>query len=438
MRMPPLSALMLLLAPVAARADGPTYHQDVAPLLRRHCSACHHPAGSAPFSLLSYEQAARWAASIKERVRDRRMPPWLPAGGLPLRDERRLSAAEIATLSAWVDARAPAGAAVEQRLVAATESWPLGTPDLVLAPAQPFHLAADGPDIFRCFALPTGLQEERWVVGYDIQPANPRIVHHVVNFFDTTGAARSLEQRQPAPGADRGAGYTVDMGTGFAAEDPARFGQLGTWAPGQRPQLLPAGAGYRLPGRADLVMQVHYHRDGRAADDRTRIGLYFAKGPVAQPWQTLYVSGLRRHQFLPAGAPRIVTRGSTLIQTDCILHSLMPHMHLLGSSLRVTLTPPAGAPQLLLDVPRWDYRWQETYWFRDPIRVAAGSVIEIEGVFDNSALNPSNPNRPPRLVLYGTQATDEMLYVYFGATSTREPWQPIRFEPRLPAVVSGE
>jgi len=92
----------------------------------------------------------------------------------------------------------------------------------------------------------------------------------------------------------------------------------------------------------------------------------------------------------------------------------------------VTMTPPGGKPQLLIDIPQWDYRWQETYWFKEPIRVKAGTKLEVKAVYDNSEANPYNPTRPPRDVSYGEETTDEMCFVFLGATSAETPSKRIK------------
>jgi hypothetical protein len=97
----------------------------------------------------------------------------------------------------------------------------------------------------------------------------------------------------------------------------------------------------------------------------------------------------------------------------------MPHMHLLGKEVKVTLTPPDGKPLTLVAIKDWDYNWQETYFFKEPIAVKAGTVLETDAVFDNSDQNPSNPNHPPRTVTYGEQTTNEMCFTFFGATADR-------------------
>jgi hypothetical protein len=170
-------------------------------------------------------------------------------------------------------------------------------------------------------------------------------------------------------------------------------------------------------------MQLHYHRNGRLEKDRTKIGLYFAKNPVERPLLGLVVPGAFKMDkkndglgYIPAGERNFVARGSWYALEDCTIHMLMPHMHLLGKSVKMTMTPPGGKTEVLIDIPEWDYNWQEVYFLKVPMKVAAGTRFEIEAVFDNSATNPKNPHDPPIDVRFGEQTTDEMLFGMFGAT----------------------
>jgi peroxiredoxin len=417
-------------------AGAVTFYKDVAPILNNHCVVCHRPGETGPFSLITYNQARRWASDIKEYTASRQMPPWMPAGGLPLRGERKLVAEDIAKLAAWADAGAPEGDPREApQAPSFGDGWRNGKPDLILTPDTSFHLAGTGHDLFRVFVIPTGLTENKWVVGYDVKPGNPRVVHHTLNFFDGTGQARELEKKQREKDlslkpADHGPGYNVAMGVGFVVPPSPptapKFGGIGGWAPGQTPQFLPKGAGWLLPKDSDFLIQTHYHRNGQDSDDRTQIGLYFAKEPVDLPWQTVIVQGLKTWEKIPAGKTDYVARGSVYFHTDAVVHSVIPHMHLLGKAVTVTMTPAGGKPVVLLDIPVWDYRWQETYWFKEPINVKAGTKLEIRATFDNSEGNANNPSKPPREVSYGEQTTDEMLFGFFGVTSAVKPSQRVR------------
>ena len=97
------------------------------------------------------------------------------------------------------------------------------------------------------------------------------------------------------------------------------------------------------------------------------------------------------------------------------------------------MTPPDGAPKLLIDIRDWDYNWQESYWLAEPLFVKAGTRFDIEGVFDNSAKNPNNPNNPPKAVSFGEETTNEMLFGFFGVTPAgKERVRMSRTEPKKP------
>ncbi|HJZ89388.1 MAG TPA: hypothetical protein VKE40_00855, partial [Gemmataceae bacterium] len=172
------------------------------------------------------------------------------------------------------------------------------------------------------------------------------------------------------------------------------------------------------PKGADVILQVHYHRNGKPEKDRTKIGLYFAKKPVERPYQTL-VLGPRNPLFLniPAGKEDHKIEGTIYLHSDCTMHSVMPHMHLIGKSIKVTMTPPGGEPTTLVEIKEWDYNWQETYWFKEPLKLKAGTRLDVEGIYDNSSKNPNNPRNPPAVVLFGEQTTNEMLFGFMGVTS---------------------
>jgi hypothetical protein len=263
-----------------------TFYRDVLPILRTHCQQCHRPGEAAPFPLLTFRQAVRWAADVKDFTARRRMPPWLPVEGGPFHGERYLPDKDIATLAAWADGGTPEGDPRDAPPAQLSNGdWHLGRPDLVLDVPADMTLGADGDDLFRVFVLPTGLREDRHVAAVEVRPGNRRVAHHALVYFDRSRQARELEKTASVKEGrlkpcDHGPGYTAAMGIGFPPGGERDFGELGAWAPGQRVHRLPAGVGYRLPAGADVLLQVHYHRTGRQETDRTRIGIYFSQGPV--------------------------------------------------------------------------------------------------------------------------------------------------------------
>jgi hypothetical protein len=422
---------------VVKAATAVTFHKDVAPILQKNCQNCHRPGEVGPFSLMTYKQAKVWAEDIKEYTGNKKMPPWKPTDGVPFHNDRRMSDADVKTLAAWVDGGTPEGDAKDAPPpLKFTDGWMLGKPDLILTTGDEFLLGPSGPDTFRCYVIPTNLPEDKYIIGFEVKPGNPGIVHHTLNYWDISGKAKELEadakKKAKPDDRDRGPGYSTAMGVGFfptpSKDRPEMFtvGNWGGWAPGQLPRFLPNGTGYLLPKGADVIIQVHYHRNGKPEKDKTQIGVYLAKKPVERPYQAIMIgprpnnlAGLIKGDALriPANANNHPIADVAYLQADATLHSVMPHMHLIGRSVKVSMTPPGGAKTTLVDIPDWDYNWQETYWLKEPIKLKAGTKLEIEGVFDNSTSNPNNPSNPPVTVRFGEQTTNEMLFGFLGVTS---------------------
>ncbi len=404
-----------------AKADGKvTYHRDVQPILQAHCQQCHRPGEVGPFSLMTYKQAVNWAQDVKEYTHSRKMPPWKAVEGGPFHNERKLSDKELATIAAWVDGGTPEGDPKDgPKPKTFTQGWQLGTPDLVLTMPEEMTVGPAGKDIFRCIVMPTGLTEDKHVVAVEVRPGNSRILHHTLNFFDTTGQGRALEkkekERKKKPDEqDHGPGYSVGMGVGFTPI-PGKVGGVGGWAPGQRSRFLPEGYGWPLPKGSDLVVQMHYHRNGKAETDKTSIGLYFAKKPGVKPYKSAVIPG--RFLVIPPNKEKHRVTGKIEALQDGELHSVMHHMHMLGKAAKITMTPPGEKPRTLLRIEDWDYNWQETYWLREPIPFKAGTKFEVEAFYDNSEKNPNNPFNPPTWVRFGDQTDNEMCFVFLGVTS---------------------
>jgi hypothetical protein len=225
--------------------------------------------------------------------------------------------------------------------------------------------------------------------------------------YDTTGRARELDAADPGPG------YTSFGGVGFKSG-----GMIGGWAPGNFPSFLPDGIGRRLPKGADLVVQVHYHKSGKPESDRTKIGIYYTRGPVDKRIRSFPVAKLMLR--IPAGDSNYTVHASLPVRLDATLYRVTPHMHLLGRDMKLTATLPDGTLVPLVHVANWDFNWQTGYELKTPLHLPAGSRVDLEATYDNSSDNPVNPNNPPKLVTWGEQTTDEMCLAFLSFTLDRE------------------
>jgi hypothetical protein len=393
--------------PKAKPGPPPTFAKDVARILQARCQICHRKQEVGPFPLETYEQARKRASDISAVADDRSMPPWKPEPGVGLKfkDDHSLPPNEVKLLAAWAEAGAPKGDARDMPPPRKfPEGWTLGQPDLVLETAEIFHLPASGPDTYRCFIIPTGLKRDTYISAVEFRPGNRRVVHHMTAFLDTSGGGRLRDAAEPGPG------YVSFSGPGVEVTS-----DLGGWTPGNVPRFLPDGIGRLIPARSDVILQVHYHPDGRPETDRTRIGLYFARTPVRQ---TLHWANASSYKFwLDAGKSDTEVKASWYVPVDVEAMGITPHMHALGKSFRMSVTYPNGKSRDLIYISDWDPAWQDTYYFEEKLPLPRGSVVKVVAHYDNSS-HACNPNKPPKVVRWGHSADEEMLVGYIGVVKT--------------------
>lgn len=392
------------------RAEEITFNRHVAPILWKHCAACHRPGEVAPFSLLTYKDAARRADFIREVTARREMPPWKPEPGHgDFHDVRRLDDRELDILARWAKTGAREGDPrdLPAAPVFPAEGWALGKPDLVLKMAEPFEVPANGADVYRCFVIPSTLTEDRMVSAIEFRPGNRRVVHHATFFMDQWKQARKKDEADPGPG------YQVFGGLGGIIPS----GDLGAWTPGMTPRFLPADVGMPLRKGADIIAQIHYNPSGKPETDQSTLGIYFNKNAAAR--MVLPVPLVNFNLHLPAGAERQRVAASFTLPVDVKVVGLQPHMHNLGKEMKVEAVLPDGKRQPLIWIKDWNFNWQDRYLYREAIALPRGTRLECEAFYDNSASNPLNPNRPPRAVRWGEATTDEMLLCPVYVTAER-------------------
>jgi tetratricopeptide (TPR) repeat protein len=390
------------LAPPARADQGrplhPTFSNDIAPLLSDRCGVCHHPGGSAPFSLLTYADARQRATQIAAVTKSRVMPPWKadPSDG-PFLDQHPLSDDEIAMLARWAEHGAPEG---DPRHLPPPQVWPegwqLGKPDLIVTLPEAYSLPADGADVFRIFALPIPIEKVKYVRGLEFRPGNPRVVHHANIRVDPTPGSRRLDDEDPAPGYD-----------GLIARSAIYpDGHFLGWTPGQVAPLLPGELAWRLDRNTDLVVELHMQPSGKAERVAPSVGLYFGD---EVPKRTPSMLRLGRQNIdIAAGDARYVVSDSYVLPVDVDVQALQPHAHYRLVEARGDATLPDGSTRQLIAIRNWDFRWQHVYRFVAPVRLPRGTTLSMRYTYDNSAANPRNPQQPPARTRWGQRSSDEM------------------------------
>jgi hypothetical protein len=390
----------------AERAETITFSEHIAPIVYANCVTCHRPGEVAPFPLISYEDVSKRGKLIAKVTQSRYMPPWHATHGYgDFADERRLTDDQIATIGTWVKSGMPKGPAARMPVLPKfTEGWQLGKPDLILEMPEGFEIPADGPDIYRNFAIPTGLTEDKWVRAVEFRPGTRRVVHHALFGFIRGGAVKDVAGRGGRAGF--GGPMPIALVPGFQPS-----GDLGGWAVGNTPRFLPEGLARPLAKGSDFVVQLHLHPTGKPEIERSVVGLYFAETPPDRKLITPGIPGffgLLAGIDIPPGEKAFTIKGAYTVPADMRAVSVAAHAHYLGKEIKATATKPDGTIEPLLWIQDWDFNWQDRYDYKTPVLLPKGTKIDVTISFDNSAENPRNPCTPPRRVTWGVQSLDEM------------------------------
>ena len=368
-----------------SRVDGAvTYSEHIAPVLQSRCVNCHREGQIAPFTLTEYADVAAWADMCLEVIEDGRMPPWgaNPAHG-EFANDARLADEEKELFRKWVKAGVPEGDPEDlppaRKFV---EGWQIPNPDVVYEMPVDFEVPAHGTVPYKNFIFDPGFTEDKWVCGAEARPGNHEVVHHLFLFWIPP------DQKKPR---------SID----------ALKNAIAAFAPGMSPIVGPEQYAVRIPAGSKLAFQVHYTPNGKATTDRSEAALLFAD-PEKVEKEVRVAAALNAKFLIPPYHPNYPISAERKFDKETLLYTLTPHMHYRGKSFRFTACYPDGSDEILLDVPRYDFNWQIVYLLKQPKRLPAGTVVRIDGQFDNSADNPLNPD-PTQTVHWGDQTWDEMM-----------------------------
>ncbi|HEY1945801.1 MAG TPA: tetratricopeptide repeat protein [Bryobacteraceae bacterium] len=404
-----LPAIPLLAGAVPPAHTAPpkvTFYKNIAPIVYEHCVSCHRLGESGPFSLLTYQDAAKHAGQIARVTKQHFMPPWLPEKGHgEFEDEQRLTDAQIETIQNWVRAGAPAGSSADAPKAPQfpPDGWQLGTPDLVLHVSQPYHLPAGGSEVFWNFIMPVPITTTRWVRAIEVRPGNPKIFHHANVIVDRSGGSRRHE-------VTPGAGFPgMDLSVEEETFDPD--GHFLSWKPGTVPLVEPDGMAWRANPGMSLVLNVHLRPSGKPEIINPEIGVYFTDQP-----QTKFPMLVQLEHDgsidIPPGVKDFQVTDDFRVPMDLNVLAVYPHAHYLARLMEGYATLPDGTKKWLVRIPDWDLSWQAVFRLKSPLLLPKGTVVSMRYHYDNSEGNVRNPNHPPKEVKGGNQATDEMSHLW--------------------------
>lgn len=342
-----------------------TFNKEIIRILQRSCLDCHAPGKiKADISLTSYEDARPWAKAIKEEVLEKRMPPFQAVKGYgEFHNAYLLSQREIELLVSWIEGGAPRGELKDlPKEIVPPVAWSFGKPQLNLQPEQITKIPAGEGEHTACVKLPTNLKQAQWANAIEFLPTNAAAVLSAEIFL------------QKQCGANCEAGE-----------------KIGEWVPGQDAIQFPEAAGLLLPANSCLTMKIRYQRGEQEAQDHSILGVYFAFDDVLLQAQRVAIKPAPT--LVAAGAKQRV-KASYLVRENAEVLAIRPLLFPLATSIEATAIRPDGSAEVLIVAQAYRYNWQPSYFFKQPVKLPAGTRVEVTAYLDNTDNNRNLSDDP--------------------------------------------
>ncbi|MCU0442484.1 MAG: cytochrome c [Bacteroidia bacterium] len=397
-------------------------YSQVKPIVDAKCVSCHRTDGYAPFSLERFDDLKKRSLFIKHVVSTGYMPPWKPNNHYrSFANDKSLTAEERRMLIEWIDSGCVEGKPVINQL---GNKYSSGSqfnrkPDLVLQMSAPFEVPPINQNVYICYKIPFELPNDTFVSAIEFVPGNKSVVHH---------ASYQILAVEDDVNVNAGPAYFMyDADTLNRVKDDHDYryfkliGQSGAmpiemyhngWLPGTSVQQYPKGIGFHLPKKGVLLIRnFHYSPTAIPQKDLSKFYLFFSE---VQPERKIGFAAFKPKNptadgkwYIKANDSNFTAYINVKFHNDVSLLNINPHMHRLGKYFIAYALTATNDTIKLIEIPNWDFNWQEFYRFQKMVKIPAGSVLHAEAIYDNSASNPENPHNPPQDVLFEWGMNDD-------------------------------
>lgn len=409
-------------APAEKIPDHITFSEHIAPIIYSNCTPCHRPGSAGPFSFTNYDEVVRKAKTIKKVTQSRFMPPW-PADPtyVHFAGERILSQMEIDMLAKWVDDKCPLGDSSKiptpPNYVSTSQ---IGKPDMVIE-FPDIVIDGNNKDHFFLVKVPYEMPEEKYVKTIEFIPGNKKLTHHMnANLIEYQEGKKkdvfSGDRLIPTDLAEDAMAVQKEMDNlNDDGSVPLLVPLVCNYLPGVSPAIYPEGiGGFRMSAKgAFFINDLHFGPSAIDTFDKdAHFNIFFTDAPPKRPTYEILLGSLgiapvKPHLVIPANEIKTFTI-DYVVQEDMSVLTVNPHMHLLGKSFLAYAITPLQDTIPMIRINNWDFRWQYFYTYQKVLKIPGGSVIHVEGTFDNTEANPNNPYFPPQVIIDRGKQFDSM------------------------------
>lgn len=373
---------------------------ELFPVFADNCSPCHSSTGNGPFVLTSFESIRKKAAVIKEVMKSRLMPPFLAnVNYSSLINAPRLNDSVRWRIINWIDqgcnkAKYPYNKNLQ-------EFFPNKNNQNYKTYQATEHIINSNNDSYQCFIIDLNLAKDTFIKSIRYRSSNPRTIHHIMVYLDTSNVLESSEKCWNCMKSD-----IVN-----------KLVPIDSWSRGMLAYELSEDFAFRFPKGSKLLLQTHYGNEGnKGQKEQTSLDIFFRNNPKRKIKFEI-INNL--NIFFPAN--KIKTETIVFkINSPISLIGCVPHMHFLAKKIEIFAITNENKKVNILKIDDWDYLWQGSYLFKNLVELPANSIIYMNAVFDNTSKNKQQPNDPIKDVKYDTYSNEEMMVLCLYTTDFQE------------------
>ncbi|MCY4512636.1 MAG: hypothetical protein OXB86_02990, partial [Bdellovibrionales bacterium] len=362
--------------------------KDVAPIIKKKCTICHNPKGTAPINFISYKDIAGRGRMFKYVIKEGLMPPWrLDPGTGPWKGDLSLSIKEKAILLKWSELGFPRGRGAIDTSLWKRKEIIKPKPDYIIKAPEKVIVPKEGGPFYKYFLIQNPFKEDKWVklVKFFFKK---QVVHHMNIFIMKSTYKSGMNPRTSNP-----IGILPILGIDHTMESNYMM-------------ELSEHVGIKIPKDSKLVLEIHYEPIGeKVIDNYTKAHIYFHK--EKPKYEGTRLAFYKLDLNIPAHKPSHKVTGSFKIEEDIHAFSIYLHMHLRGKAGEIWITDPNGAKKRIFGIDPFLKAFEVPYHFQYPVFISKNSTLECIAWFDNSENNPQNPD-PTKNITFGLFLEDEM------------------------------
>lgn len=397
---------------------------DVIKIITDNCIKCHYSNDFGNLNFSNPDNVYFNSSLIKYVVSKAIMPPWRADTSFHcFINDRRLKPEEIKAIEDWIPTvNKIKNKSTKKQSIKGNDLDYYKKPDLILSLPKPFKIQDNNKDVFVTYLLKTNLKVNKYISAIAIKPSNKKELHHARVEIDSSGF---FNKKINTDGYFETSSIENESDIALLNSKP-----IAIYLPGLFYNKFPKGTAYPLSVKDNVILHLHYAPTTIKQEDKTEVWIYYSDIP--NPKKVVFKNGSMNDFSIILQPDSITTVSfkSEPLKKDFSIFALQLHMHLLGKSIKLEAVTPSNDTINLLSIPKWDFNWQEFYYYDKMLTIPKGSIFITTSVFDNTNENPKNPNIPPKATnFYGMDTKNEMMgYICLGFYSDETIVTPIEIK----------